>query len=331
MGRISKQSLACSNAACGHHGIRDHSNIAQYGFSKGRWYAIRTLPEAQEARFCWLTVGLVADSEMNSRVHPKYKARYRATNWAEYDHALVKRGSITLWMTRDAIKWWNAEPTGHCGAPRKCSDIAIETALTLRLVLHLPLRQTEGFLRSVLELMNLSLEAPDPATLSRRGSALKVNLGVLQSKKPIHLIIDSSGVSIVGEGEWAAAKGDGGGRRGWRKLHLGVDASGSTQTQVLTKSNVDDVTTGIKIIKTTKGQLARVTADPAYDAVGFYDAAGARGALRRVVRHRGARGGPRDRSEWVGSCSPYCLGPAWRTRFTLDDSPARVLALCGCA
>ncbi|MFT5435006.1 MAG: hypothetical protein ACI9F9_000372 [Candidatus Paceibacteria bacterium] len=116
------------------------------------------------------------------------------------------------------------------GAPRKYSELAIEVTLALRLVLHLPLRQTEGFLRSVLELMDLSLEAPDHTTLSRRGSALKVYLCVLQSKKPVHLIIDSTGLSIVGEGEWAAAKRDGGGRRGWRKPHLVVDASGSIQT-----------------------------------------------------------------------------------------------------
>jgi IS5 family transposase len=240
---------------------------------------------------------------MNSRVHPSYKTRYRVTNWAEYDQALVERGNFTLWITPLAIKTWSAMATGLRGAPRKYSDLAIETALTIRLLFHLPLWQTEGFLRSLFDLMGLGLDVPDHTTLSRRGSTLKVNLGVLQSKKPMHLIIDSSGLSIVGEGEWAAVKHGGGGKRGWRKLHVGVDANGRIQTQVLTKSNVDDVTTGIKIIKATKGKLNRVTADAAYDAVGFYEAAGARGArvvvpaiAKASVTGRGPRSAERERT-----------------------------------
>ena len=91
---------------------------------------------------------------------------------------------------------------------------------------RLALRQTEGFLRSLLDVMGLSLEAPDHTTLSRRSKGLKVKLAAVQSKKPLHLIIDSTGLSIVGEGEWAAAKHGGRGKRGWRKLHLGVDRTG---------------------------------------------------------------------------------------------------------
>jgi hypothetical protein len=115
------------------------------------------------------------------------------------------------------------------------------------------------------------------------------------------LIIDSTGLSIAGEGEWAAAKHGGSGKRGWRKLHIGVDADGRIQTQVLTKSNVDDATTGIKIVEATTGKLSRVTADAAYDAVGFYEAARTRGARVVVpprasasVTGRGPRSAERD-------------------------------------
>ena len=100
-------------------------------------------------------------SGMRSKVHPKYKSKYRVSNWAEYDQALVQRGDITLWISDDAIASWEPVPTGRRGAQRKFSDHAIETALTLRLVFNLPLRQTEGFLRSVLSLLALDLEAPD--------------------------------------------------------------------------------------------------------------------------------------------------------------------------
>ncbi|MFT4543477.1 MAG: hypothetical protein ACI841_004628 [Planctomycetota bacterium] len=82
---------------------------------------------------------------MNSRVHPTYKTRYRVTDWAEYDKSLVQRGDITLWVTPAAIKAWTPKSSGRRGAPRKYSDLAIETALTLRLLFRLPLRQAEDF------------------------------------------------------------------------------------------------------------------------------------------------------------------------------------------
>ncbi|MFT5292052.1 MAG: hypothetical protein ACI8QC_003354 [Planctomycetota bacterium] len=92
---------------------------------------------------------------MNSRVYPKYKTKFRVTNWVEYDKALVRRGDITLWISEEAIESWASKPSGKRGAPRKYSDLAIETALTLRLVYRLSLRQTEGFLRSLLRIMGL--------------------------------------------------------------------------------------------------------------------------------------------------------------------------------
>ena len=183
---------------------------------------------------------------MKSRVHPKYKTKYRVTNWTEYDQALVQRGNITFWITPDAIKAWTAKPSGSRGAPRKYTDLAIETALTLRLVFRLPLRQAEGFLRSLFDLMGLSLESPDHTTLSRRSTGLNVKLSAMDSKKPTHLIVDSTGLSIVGEGEWAAAKHGGRGKRGWRKLHISVDRAAMIRAQVLTNSSGDDATTGIK-------------------------------------------------------------------------------------
>ena len=109
---------------------------------------------------------------LRSRIHPKYKTKYRVNNWAEYDRSLVQRGDITLWISEDAIVSWKPAPTGRRGAQWKFSDSAIETALTLRLVFNLPLRQAEGLLRSILSLMSIDLEAPDHTTLSRRSQSL---------------------------------------------------------------------------------------------------------------------------------------------------------------
>ncbi|MFT4543356.1 MAG: hypothetical protein ACI835_005826 [Planctomycetota bacterium] len=99
---------------------------------------------------------------MNSRVHPTYKTKYRVTNWAEYDQSLVQRGDITLWITPEAINAWTPKSSVRRGAPRMYSDLAIETALTLRLVFRLPLRQAEGFLRSLLDMMDLSARSTGP-------------------------------------------------------------------------------------------------------------------------------------------------------------------------
>jgi hypothetical protein len=180
---------------------------------------------------------------MNSRVHPKYKTKYRVSNWAEYDRALVQRGDITLWISEDATDTWSPEPSGKRGGQRKFSDQAIETALVLRLVFNLPLRQTEEFLRSLLSLMALGPEAPDHTTISRRSQQVDVSLRLAATKGRLHLIVDSTGLSIIGEGEWADVKHGGRGKRAWKKLHLGIDRSGAIVAEVLTEGDAHDSNT----------------------------------------------------------------------------------------
>jgi hypothetical protein len=148
----------------------------------------------------------------------------------------------------------------------------------LRLVFGLPLRQAEGFLRSVLTLMRVDLDAPDHTTPSRRSQRLEVEFHRIPATGPIHLIVDSTGLSIVGEGEWAAAKHGGRGRRGWKKLHLGVDGSGTIVAHTLTDGKTDDAPTGPVLIETVDADISCVTADGAYDTVAIYEAADVRGA-----------------------------------------------------
>jgi len=237
---------------------------------------------------------------MNSRVHPKYETKYRVNNWSEYDRALVQRGEITLWMPEGAIEDWNLAASGGRGGQRKFSDHAIETALMLRLVFKLPLRQAEGFLRSILSLMDIDLEAPDHTTLSRRGQHLNVRLDRVASTKRIHLMVDSTGLSIVGEGEWAAVKYGGRGKRAWKKLHLGVDRSGVIVAELLTDGNADDSNTALDLLGTIEDDIASFTADSAYDTIAIYDAAEARNAKVIVPPRRTAtrsrRPSSRDRT-----------------------------------
>ena len=214
---------------------------------------------------------------MKSRVHPKYKTKYRVRNWASYERALIGRGNITIWLSRAAIAAWKPEGTRTRGAPPKYSDLAIETALTLRLLFHLPLRQAEGFLTSLCHLMGLDLRSPDHTTLSRRGQHLNLTLRRVPRRTALHLFIDSTGLSMVGEGEWAAAKHGRRGRRGWKTLHLGVDHAGVIVAQALTDSAVDDASTGIDLIATIASSARTVTADAAYDTLAFYETANTRG------------------------------------------------------
>ena len=240
---------------------------------------------------------------MKSRVHPTYKTKYRVANWASYDRALVRRGDITIWLSPATIAAWEPDGARTRGAQRKYSDLAIESALTLRLLFHLPLRQAEGFLSSLFVLMGLALRSPDHTTLSRRGQHLDLTLRHVPKRAGLHLIIDSTGLSIVGEGEWAAAKHGGRGTRGWKTLHVGVDHTGVIVAHALTDATGDDATTGVALIEVVNGPLTRVTADGAYDTVAFYDAAGARGATvvvppaktARVSRRR-PRSSARDRT-----------------------------------
>ena len=113
---------------------------------------------------------------MQSKVHPTYKTKYRVANWPAYNQALVRRGDVTVWVSSEAIAAWTPRRSGRRGGQRRYSDRAIETALTLRLLYHLPLRQAEGFLHALFGMMRLDLSAPDYTTLSRRSQPLRRRL-----------------------------------------------------------------------------------------------------------------------------------------------------------
>ena len=151
--------------------------------------------------------------------------------------------------------------------------------------------------------MRLDLSAPDYTTLSRRSQHLRRRLRPVPPGESIHLVLDSTGLSIVGAGEWAAAKHGGSGRRGWRKLHLGVDQSGVIRVHTLTEETGDDATTALDLLTAVEGPLVRITADAAYDTVAVYETAGARGATVVIppartanVSGHGPRSPARDRT-----------------------------------
>src|SRR3954449_9953604 len=155
---------------------------------------------------------------------PKFpKARYRVKNWREYDQALQTRGSLTVWVTPEAIAAWQAPPTGQRGRSPFYSNLALETGHLLRLAFGRPWRQTEGLLRSVVTLLGVNLAIPDHTTFSRRSVGLLLTTPLPPTAEPVHVVIDSTGLKVYGAGEWHKEKHGGRGRRTWRKLHLAVN------------------------------------------------------------------------------------------------------------
>src|ERR1700720_3453142 len=219
-----------------------------------------------------------------SRRHKIPKAKYRVTNWPEYDAALVRRGSLTVWFTQEAVAAWHAPATGERGGQPIYSAIAIETSLALRLVFHQPLRQTEGLLRSIADVLGINIAIPDHTTLSPRGGGLTILPKRIDRAEPLHLLVDSTGLKIYGEGEWLDQKHGIRSRRRWRKLHLGIDADTQESVAVeLTPDHVGDVSEVPDLLDQIDAEVASMTADGAYDGEAVYDAVAERHPSATVI------------------------------------------------
>ena len=210
-----------------------------------------------------------------ARRHNIPKARYRVANWPEYDRALQQRGSLTIWVTPEALAAWQPPPTGQRGRPRDYSDMAIETGHLLRLAFGRSWRQTEGLLRSVTVLLGIDVGVPDHTTFSRRspGLGLAATLAQAQAGGPVHVVIDATGLKVYGTGEWLVEKHGERGTRTWRKLHLAVDPStGEILASELTGNENGDASQVSPLLGQIAGPIASVTADGAYDGKPVYRA-----------------------------------------------------------
>jgi hypothetical protein len=221
----------------------------------------------------------------SDRRHHIPKQRHRVTNWSDYDAALRQRGSLTVWFTEEAISAWQAEPRSTPGGQPLYSALAITTALTLRAVFHLALRQTEGLIGSILQLLGLDLAVPDHSTLSRRAETLVVPKPAPgASGKPAHLLVDSTGLRLCGPGEWLVEKHGTRTRRGWRKLHLGTDVdTGRIVASVLTNHDADDGSQVGPLLDRIGTPIASFTADGAFDRDDVYAAVAQRHPAADVI------------------------------------------------
>jgi hypothetical protein len=212
-----------------------------------------------------------------ARRHRIGKMKFKVTNWQEYEAGLRQRGSLTVWITPEALASWQAPKRMTRGGQPRYSDLAIETALTLGLVFGLRLRQTEGLLASVLQLMRLDLAVPDHTTLSRRARTWRLSDerqgGRLSGEGPVHVLIDSTGLEVYGAGPWLEEKHGTRSRRSWRKLHLALDAdSGEIIAPAMTNQDSGDASQVDPLLDQIAVPIRQFTADGAYDGKPTYDA-----------------------------------------------------------
>jgi transposase len=200
-----------------------------------------------------------------SRRHKIKQSRYKVTNWKAYNQALRNRGDITVWFSEEAIQGWHPEKTGKRGRPIVYADHAIATALLIREVFKLPLRQTEGLMNSIASLMNVDIGIPEFSNIAKRSGTLP-RLVLNKALKPgSQVIVDSTGLKVFGKDEWHQEKHGISAKRTWRKLHLAVDEHHQWIAVELTTPEVGDPSAVPDILGQIDSEFDDFIADGAYD------------------------------------------------------------------
>lgn len=215
---------------------------------------------------------------------------YRTTNWRAYNSALRQRGSLSIWFDPEAQ--WLATPTGKRGRHAVFSDAAIQTCLTLRALFGLPLRQATGLVASLLALAGLDWPVPDYSTLCRRQKGLVVTIPHRPGTGALHLLIDSTGIKVEGDGEWCAKKHGPSKPRQWRKVHLGIDAETLEIRAIeVTGAGVGDAPMLPELLAQISDDqpIGKVSADGAYDTRACHAAIATRNAIAVIPTRRNGR------------------------------------------
>ncbi|MEW9922511.1 IS5 family transposase [Marimonas sp. MJW-29] len=216
--------------------------------------------------------------------------KYKTTNWSAYNDSLKRRGSLSIWFDPEMV--WVPPPSGRRGRQQSFSDAAIQACLTLKVLFGMPLRQTTGFVKSLLRLIGLDWSVPDFSTLCRRQKTLNVSLPYRGGTGPLNLLIDSTGIKAEGEGEWNARKHGGPKRRIWRKIHIGIDEETLEVRAVeVTSSNVGDAPMLPELLYQIPADqtIGSVTADGAYDTRKCHDVIAARNAHAVIPPRKNAK------------------------------------------
>jgi len=205
---------------------------------------------------------------------PEEKDKYRVKNWKKYNQSLKDRANITVWFDSQLEKTWYYEGEGQLGAQYVYSDKCIECLLCLKAVFKLAYRQLEGFATSLVKLMNIDIQMPSYSQICRRSKELNVDIEAPKTTAGIHLVMDSTGLKVYGEGEWKARKHGASKRRTWRKLHLGVDEkTGFIHGQLLTENGKGDgdAQQVEEILDQVESPISKFSGDGAYDTCAIWE------------------------------------------------------------
>jgi IS5 family transposase len=220
----------------------------------------------------------------------KQKYQYQTHNWNQYNMALIQRGNISFWIDQETLdNWRNEQKTGKKGASNTYADVAILLCLTFRVLWKMPLRQTQGFVMGLFSMMKLDLQVPHYTTLCRRMPALDVPLLPKTSNEPIHVVIDSTGVKVYGEGEWKVKWHGKSKRRTWYKMHIAFDeATHEVLSCVTTDASGDDRTTLPAVLDNLPDDIAirQASLDGIYDTEECRDLLHSKGIARVTIPPR---------------------------------------------
>jgi hypothetical protein len=216
--------------------------------------------------------------------------KYRTTNWKTYNEALKSRGSLLIWLDPDMR--WHGQPNGKRGRNQTFSDQAIQFCLSMKCLFNLPLRQAMGMTQSLLPLAGLDWPVPDYSTVSRRQKTLQVAIGAVPTTTGLHLLVDSTGIKMLVEGEWKTKKHGAEYRRQWRKGHLGIDASTlEIRAMEVTDNSIGDAPVLPALLDQipVEEKIASVSGDGAYDTKDCHEAIASRSAHAVIPTRKNAK------------------------------------------
>ena len=217
--------------------------------------------------------------------------RDRTTYWKSYNDALKQRGSLLIWLDKEMV--WRAPKAGSNGRPPVFSDGAIQFCLMVKVLFGLPLRQTTGMVASILSMAELDWPVPDFSTLSRRQKTITVQIPSRRAAGPLNLLVDSTGIKFLGDGEWLARKHGSHRRRQYRKVHLAMDtATGDVRAVAFTSSDKGDSPVLPDLLDQfpPDEQIGTVTGDGAFDTRRCHTAILERGGTAVIpIRRNGRR------------------------------------------
>jgi IS5 family transposase len=263
------------------------------------------------------------------------RPRYRTTNWSTYNQALRRRGSLLVWLDKEIA--WLAPRQGRPGRPPVFSEAAIQFCLSIKILFRLPLRQTAGMVASLLRLAGLDWPVPDYSTLCRRQKSLAVHIPYRRADGPLNLLVDSTGIKFLGDGEWQVRKHGAQGQRQWRKVHLAMDVATSDIRAVeFTPSREGDSPVLPELLDQIPDdeEIGTVTGDGAYDTRRCHTAIVERRATAVIPTRKNGRpwkdDGPaaRERNETLRATRHF--GRALWKRWTGYHARSRIEAKMRC-